>query len=131
LLDVEKAFDQAWREGLLRKLRSISVPHGLYNVLKLYLNGGIFSVRVGSTGQPLRSLTAGAPQGSLLSPLLFASYVSDLPLTSNPNTRIALYLMTRPYIPLRSLPPCYASIHSAILTPLLPGAIITRLLWTR
>jgi hypothetical protein len=90
-LDVEKAFDQVWHEGLLHKLRSLSVPHGLYNVLKSYLNGRVFSVRVGDTRSPLRSLTAGVPQGSLLSPLLFAIYMSDVPLPSDPHTRIALY----------------------------------------
>ncbi|XP_063928013.1 uncharacterized protein LOC135141090 [Zophobas morio] len=70
---------------------SLSVPHSLYNVLKAKLNSRIFSVRVGDTRSPLRSLTARAPQGSLLSALIITIYMSDVPLLSDSHTRIALY----------------------------------------
>jgi hypothetical protein len=71
-LDVEKAFDQVWYEGLLHKLRSWSFPHDLRKVLKSYLNIRVFSLRAVDTQLPLRSLTAEVPQGSLLPPLLYA-----------------------------------------------------------
>jgi hypothetical protein len=86
VLDVEKAFSQVWHEGLLQKLRSLSVPYGLYNVLNLYLNSRVFSVRVGDTQSPLRSLSAWAPQESLLSPLLPAVSISEVPLPLNPHS---------------------------------------------
>jgi hypothetical protein len=65
----EKAFGQVWHEGLQHKLRLLSVPHGLYHVLKSYLNGRVFSVRVEDTRSLLRSLTAGVSKGSLVSPI--------------------------------------------------------------
>jgi hypothetical protein len=56
LLDIEKTFEQVWHEGLLHKLRSLPVPHGLYNVLKSYQNGRVFRVRVGDTQSLLSPL---------------------------------------------------------------------------
>jgi hypothetical protein len=64
---------QVWHEGLLQKLRSISVPHGRYNVLKSFLNGRVFKVRVGDNRSSFLSLTAEAPQGDpSLAPFYFS-----------------------------------------------------------
>jgi hypothetical protein len=51
-LDVEEAFDQVWHEDLLHKLGSLSVPHGLYHVLKSSLNGRVLSARLENTHSP-------------------------------------------------------------------------------
>ena len=38
-LDISKAFDVVWHEGLLYKLKSMSFSEELYNILENYLSG--------------------------------------------------------------------------------------------
>ena len=78
-LDVEKAFDSVWHDGLRRKLSDIGLPHKLIRLLSSFLTDRTIRVRVAHTlSQPLR-LQAGTPQGSVLSPLLYLIYVNDVP----------------------------------------------------
>jgi hypothetical protein len=71
--DVEKAFDRVWQGGLLCQLHALEIPRRLQEVLKSYLTGRAFNLREGAALSSPRSLTAGVPQGSLLSPLLSRS----------------------------------------------------------
>lgn len=80
-LDVAQAFDKVWHQGLLFKLRSI-LPPTYYLILHSFLTDRFFSVRTGnelSTPLPIR---AGVPQGSILAPLLYITYTSDAPTTT-------------------------------------------------
>jgi len=84
-LDVEKAFDSVWHDGLRQKLSSIGLPCRLIRLLSSFLTDRSIRVRVGQTlSLPVR-LLAGTPQGSVLSPLLYLVYVNDLPV--NPRHR--------------------------------------------
>ena len=38
-LDISKAFDKVWHEGLLYKLKSMGISGELYNLLENYLSG--------------------------------------------------------------------------------------------
>ena len=38
-LDISKAFDKVWQEGLLYKLKSMGISGELYNLLESYLSG--------------------------------------------------------------------------------------------
>ena len=78
-LDISKAFDTFWHEGLLYKLKSMGFSGELYNILENYLSGRF--QRVVLNGQTLswRPVLAGVPKGSILVPLLFLVYISDLP----------------------------------------------------
>lgn len=79
-LDVEKAFDAVWHDGLRYKLSTIGLPVKLLRLLSSFLTDRTVSVKVGSSlSQPVK-LEAGTPQGSVLSPLLFLIYVNDIPL---------------------------------------------------
>lgn len=79
-LDVEKAFDTVWTEGLLYKLHHIyGVSTHVSHLIKSYLSNRSFKVVVEDSKSALRPIAAGVPQGGVLSSLLYLIYVSDLP----------------------------------------------------
>lgn len=78
-LDVEKAFDTLWIEGLIYKMHLCGFNQHLCQLIFNYLKGRTFVVRVGvSTSRPF-SVGAGVPQGGVLSALLYNIYLADLP----------------------------------------------------
>ena len=78
-IDLQAAFDSVWHDGLIYKLCSIGLPTYLVKLIQSYLQDRFFCVRVGSALSSLHGITAGVPQGAVLSPLLFNMYLYDLP----------------------------------------------------
>jgi len=79
-LDVEKAFDSVWHDGLRYKLSQIGLPVKLVRLLSSFLSDRTISVRIGDVLSKPVALKAGTPQGSVLSPLLYLIYVNDIPI---------------------------------------------------
>ena len=77
-LDIQKAYDNLWREGLLRKLRAHPLPRTFYKVIESFLSDRTMRVRVGNCYSSTKLLVNGVPQGSVISPLLFNIMISDL-----------------------------------------------------
>jgi len=78
-LDVAKAFDRVWIQGVIYKLIVLKTPHYLIKLIFSYLTERSFKVRVKFSFSSLRPILAGTAQGSVLGPTLFNIYVNDIP----------------------------------------------------
>ena len=70
-LDIEKAFDNVWHNGLRYKIFMLDLPTKMTHWLSHFLVGRVIQVIVNSFLSNNISPIAGVPQGSVLSPLLF------------------------------------------------------------
>ena len=87
-LDISKAFDKVWLEGLLYKLKSMGISGELYNLLENYLSGRFQRVILNGQHSSWKPVLAGVPQGSILGSLFFLIYINDLPNELKSNVKL-------------------------------------------
>ena len=78
-LDLSKALDKVWHEGLLYKLKSNGINGNALQLIKSFLHNRCQKVVLNSQSSSWLSIRAGVPQGSVLRPLFFLIYINNLP----------------------------------------------------
>lgn len=99
-LDVARAFDTVWLQGLKYKLHHAGLSRYLCAILISYLEERTFSVRINGCYSSTKPIRAGVPQGGILSPTLFNIYMHDIPLqTGNDKAMYAddMIIITQSY----------------------------------
>ena len=89
-LDVSKAFDKVWHNGLVYKLLRSGMSLSLVKIIKSFLKNRTFQVKHLGSLSTIKPIVSGVPQGSILSPLLYNIFMHDIPLNTA-GTTLAQY----------------------------------------
>jgi retron-type reverse transcriptase len=90
-LDMTAAFDRVWREKLIVISHELGINGNLLIWINDFLKNRKIKVRYNQKLSKEKSLFAGVPQGSVISPILFLIYTSKISNYIAPDTKIGCY----------------------------------------
>ena len=88
-LDISKAFDKVWHQGLLYKLKQNGILGNLLETLTDFLKDRKKGVALNGQNSSWANIESGVPEGSILGLLLFLIYINGLP--DNLSTNVKLF----------------------------------------
>lgn len=88
LLDFQAAFDTLWHKALIYKMHLMKFDRNTICLIKNYLKQRKFFVQIGNKTSKKKTIAAGAPQGGILSAILYLLYTNDFPKPTNKKTII-------------------------------------------
>ena len=77
-VDISKAFDKVWHEGLLFKLETIDISVNSLKLFQSFLSDRRQRVVLNGQNSNWAPVLADVPQGLILGPLLLLVYINDL-----------------------------------------------------
>ena len=77
-LDLEKAYDTLWKEGLLKNLKQLGIKGKMYNYIQNFGKDRTLQVKVGSSLSSSKTQVNGTPQGAVISPTLFNIAINNI-----------------------------------------------------
>ena len=77
-LDITKAFDRVWHDGLLYKLKLLGICGSYHNLIQSFLDSRHQRVVLNGQSSKWYLVEVGVPQGSILGSLLFLVYINHL-----------------------------------------------------
>ena len=87
-LDILKAHNKVWYQGLLYKLKSMGNSWEFYDLLENCRSGRFQRVVLNGQTSSWKVVLVGIPQGSILGPFLSLIYINDLPSELKTNTKL-------------------------------------------
>ena len=90
-VDLSKAFDKVWKEGLLLKLAKKEVEGNMYRWIESYLFNRSARVKIDGHLSHLVKIKEGVPQGGVISPTLFTVFIDDIAATISKHVSRALH----------------------------------------
>jgi hypothetical protein len=91
-VDISKAYDKVWIDGLLYKLHhDCHIRGNLFHMIRALLKGRTMQVVYSNLISTVHELTAGVPQGSVLAPLLFLIFIHTLTTQLSPSICQSLF----------------------------------------
>ena len=87
-MDISKAFDRVWHDGLIYKVKSIGINGMFLKLITSFLKNRFQRFVLNGQTSSWEPLLAGVPQGSVLGTLFFLIYINDLSKNLSSNTKL-------------------------------------------
>ena len=87
-MDVSKAFDRVWHDGLIYKVKCIGINGMFLKLVTSFLENRFQKVVLNGQTSSWEPVLAGVPQGSVLGHLFFLIYINDMSHNLSSNTKL-------------------------------------------